>query len=378
MRTMSTSGLPLVVTHQVDPPSDWDDFVMECEPSHFEQTSWWANVESGDGWSARYVVGREGSRIAAGALVLVRRQNRLGRVGYVFRGPLIQSDLADPGRVRLSLSKTLKELAHDERLALLVVVPPYDGDDLARTFLDRGFLKHPPSLSPRGLPPGTITVDLEQGIGAVEQGYRRSLGQEIKRARKRGLLVEFGSAEDLEIFWSRHQDLCRRRGVKSNVPGFDYARRVWDEFHHRGRAWMFKAVLDGEVLCSLICLGVGKWFYAWRIGWLPGSEKAYPTQSAFARAIEVATDAGYRFFDFMEIHPDDVARIERKENANSPTAGITFFKLGFGGTIRKLPSTLDWFPNPILRLVMRGVGLRFFSSGWFKKHAGSPRYSGLR
>jgi Acetyltransferase (GNAT) domain/FemAB family len=365
MREMNKAESALAVICQADLPRGWDDFVMECEPSHFEQTSWWADVESEDGWNARYIVGREADRILAGAMVLVRRQNRIGRVGYLFRGPLIRSDLPAPARARNSLVAALKKLSRDEHLVVLVVVPAYNGNELADTLLDSGFLKHPPSLPPRGLPPGTITVDLRRGSGAIEQGYRRTLRWEITRAGKKGLNIELGTSLDLEIFWSRHQDLCRRRGVVSNVPGFDYARRVWHEFHQRGRAWMFKAVFNGEVLCSLICLGAGKWFYAWRIGWVAASENVYPTQSVYARAIRTATEAGYHFFDFMEIHPDDAARIKDGKGLNTPTSGVTFFKLGFGGEIRKLPPTLDWFSNPFLRLFMRGVGRHLFSSKRF-------------
>ncbi len=363
MREIDKAESPVAVTCQADLPRGWDDFVMECEPSHFEQTSWWAGVESEDGWNARYVVGREADRIVAGAMVLVRRQNRIGRVGYVFRGPLIRSNLQAPERARTALAAALKQFSRDERLVVLVVVPAYDGEGLANTLLDRGFLKHPTSLPPRSLPPGTITIDLRRGSAEIERGYRSSIRNQINRAARKGLKVELGTAQDLEVFWLRHQDLCRRRGVVSNVPGLDYARRVWHEFHQHGRAWMFNAMLDGEVLCSLICLGAGKWFYLWRIGWAPASAKIYPTQAVYARAIRTAKEAGYHFFDLMEIHPDDVARIERGEELNTPTSGVTFFKLGFGGEIRNLPPTLDWLPNPFLRLFMRAAGRRLFSKG---------------
>ena len=370
MGTMGTSKLPVIVTHQADPPADWDDFVMECDPSHFEQTSWWANVESVDGWSSRYIVGRVGNSIEAGAMVLVRRQGRIGKVGYIFRGPLLRREPAAAARARGLLVSGMKRLSRQERLVLLVVVPPYDGDVLARELLGRGFLRHPRLMSPRDLPPGTITIDLRPGYEAVARGYRHTLQKQVKRAARKGVEVSLGSAEELETFWERHQDLCRRRGVRSNIPSYDFARRAWSELHDRGRTWMFQAKLDGLVLCSLICLGAGKWFYAWRIGWLPDSEKAYPTQAAFCRAIEVATKEGYHFFDFLEIHPDDVRYFEQGIRPNTPTSGVTFFKLGFGGTVKELPPALDWFPNPILRLFMRGIGLRLLSCRWFPTRAG--------
>lgn len=364
---MSTVERPLAITFHADPPCDWDGFVMQCEPSHFEQTSWWANVESMDGWNAKYVVARDMGRIAAGAMVLVRRQNRLGRVGYIFRGPLTRPELSNSEHLQRSMATAVKSFVRRERLVLLTVVPAYDGTALASTFLKMGFLRHPRSLPPSDLPPGTITVDLRREPGVIEQSFHKTLRNQIRQARKKGVVVKLGTTEDLELFWERHLELCRRRGVVSNVPGFGFVRRVWQEFHPLGRAWLFNAILGEDVLCSTICLGVGNWFYAWRIGWAPRSEKFYSTQAADAQAIHTAAEAGYQFFDFMGIHPDEVASIERGENLNTPTSGITYFKMSFGGSVRTLPPTLDWFPNPVLRLFMRRVGLWLFSAVNFLK-----------
>ena len=360
---MSPADVPYTSTWDAHAPAGWDDFVEGCEPSHFEQTSWWGNVESGDGWSSKYLVVRGRSKIVAGAMVLTRRQHRLGKVGYAVRGPLTCREEADSEQVRTFLANALKTLARKEGLALLVVVPPYNGSALASTLLGAGFLEHPSSLPPSGLSPGTITVDLRRDLSQIEQGYRRTLRQEVNRAGQQGVVVNLGTADDLGLFWKLHLDLCQRRGATTNVPRFGYVTRVWQEFHRQGRAWLFNARLNDEIICSLMCLGVGQWFYAWRIGWAPDSRKVYPTQAAFARAIQTAREAGFQFFDFMQIHLADVAKFEHGGKPDSPTAGMTFFKLGFGGVARTLPPTLDWFPNPALRLVLRAGALRLLSSG---------------
>ena len=374
---MNMLDRPANVTFHVVPPADLDDFILACEPSHFEQMSRWASVEAGDGWSARYISERVDGRIDAGAMVLVRRQRPLGRVGYVFRGPSFRRDPIDPAKTRSHMTVALKELARRERLVLIVVVPPFGGEETASGFLDRRFLRHPPSLPPRGLPTGAATIDLRPGIGEVERGFRRSLKQEINRAVKKGLSVELGSAKDLEIFWSRHLELCRRRGVASNIPGLDYVRSVWEEFSRFGGAWMFNAALGGEVRCSRICLGAGKWFFAWRVGSAPDLEKAYPTQAALARAIATAVEAGYHFFDLLGIDWDEAVRIERGERPDTPTAGMTFFKLGMGGTVKKLPPTLDWYPHPVLRFIIGAFGRRLLSLHWLQKHANRRAHSDL-
>ena len=364
---MMRAQLASLVADHEGAPGDWNDFVARCDPSHFEQTSWWADVEAEDGWSARYLVIRDMGRIVAGVMVLVRQQRGVGRVGYVFRGPLIANEEAHSEQVPEHLVTSLKGFARKQGLALLVVVPPYDGAAVASALLNAGFLRHPEALPPSSLSPGTITVDLRRDVSQIERGYRRTLRQEISRARKEGVVVSLGTADDLGTFWERHLQLCRRRRVATNVPSLAYVRRVWHEFNRQDRAWLFEARLGGEVLCSLICLGVGRWFYAWRIGWAPDSVDAHPTQAVFAHAIRTAKEAGFHFFDFMEIHPDDVARILRGEPVRTPTAGMTFFKLGFGGSVRTFPPALDWYPNPAVRLFMRVAGARLAASGPFLK-----------
>ena len=360
--------LPLSVSFEDSIPSGWDDFAMKCEPAHFEQTSWWAAVESVDGWTAKYVVCRDGGQIVAGSLVLVRWRKWIGNVGYIFRGPLIRGDLEASGQVRAVLSAALKKFAHKEHLIVLVVVPGYDSASLVQFLHKQGFLIHAPMFPPKRLALGTLTIDLRQGYKAIEQNFRSTIKKQIKSAQKKGLDVKLGTEQDLARFWSKHLDLCERLGVSSNVPGFEYVCRVWREFHQCKRAWMFNVALDGKVLCSLICLATGSWFYAWRIGWTETPEKLYPTQLVYARAIQTAVEAGYNFFDFMDIDPKSAGNPQRGETAKKNSwamvfpksqlstikrgpSGMTFFKLGFGGQVRSFPPTLDWFPNPQVRLI---------------------------
>lgn len=59
----------------------------------------------------------------------------------------------------------------------------------------------------------------------------------------------------------------------------------------------------------------------------------------------------------LDIDPQVMAALQRGEKPEIPDAGITVFKLGFNGVVSALPPTLIWFPNPVIRLLFKGIGL---------------------
>jgi hypothetical protein len=361
MKSSEFSSFTVCLTHQY--PNGWNEFVLECEPSHFEQTSWWGQVEATDGWSPRYAVIWRNGLIQGGALVLVRRMRRLGWVGYCTRGPLWRRDACDQARLLIELRTALTGLARKERLRLLVVTPPYEGDAVFASLQEGGFLLHPHVVPPSGLSQGTITVDLKRAPAEIEQRFRRTTRQEVARGRRKGVVISQGGAGDIASFWDLHLALCRRRQVASNVPGAGYVLRAWEELDRQGYARLYKAHVGGSLVCSLICFTVGTWCYAWRIGWSGEHADCFPTKVMYAHVMQQAAQEGLQYFDFMGVDWQDVIALEHGDTSYvSPTLGVTIFKLGFGGMPRKIAPTLDWFPNAAMRLSMRLVGQRFFSS----------------
>ncbi len=249
------------------PPPGWEDFVLQRPYPHFEQSSHWAATESQDGWESRYAYRLDDRGIEAGALILAKPVRRIGRVGYVFRGPVVRDGDISKTSVHGAASDLLKQAAGKMGLRLLVVVPPYDGEAWSAHALQTGFSLHPSRLPPTGLSRATISVDLAKTPERLEQSFRRSTRQEIKLGRKAGITVETGGAANLDEFWNLHEELCRRRGVRSNVPSLEYVRTLWTQFNAANRIWLFRARHAANTLCSLLCVRAGSICYAWRIGW---------------------------------------------------------------------------------------------------------------
>ncbi len=345
-------------------PPDWDRFVERCDPPHFEQSSSWARVEEEDGWLPGYVIVRDDTSIQAGAQVLTRAAGWLGRVGYVVRGPL-QLPQGDRAEDTIdAICRGLCAYARQERLSLLVVSPPFRGHAAAavmkRSF---GFANHPNNLPPAHLPDGVLLIDVARPYFEVRKDIRRTTRQEIARGIRSGIKVCERAAEGLDVFWSLHQSLCRRRGVASNVPGLPYVRKLWAEFQTRSMARLFTAEVDDKPVAALICITSGAWFHAWRIGWSGEVPASHPAKVLLAHAIETAAREGYSFFDLGGLDIELARRIEAGGCCSIVRdAGITLYKLGFGGAIQELPPTVDFVPNPVLRQVYRFGGSRLLRS----------------
>lgn len=337
------------------PPPGWEDFVLHRPYPHFEQSSHWAATEAQDGWEARYASHQDDRGIAAGALILAKSVRRVGRVGYVFRGPVVRPSHAPDTPALDAASDLLRQAANAMALRLIVVVPPYDGGAWSIRARLNGFSLHPPRLPPTGLSAATMTVDLAKPPERLEQSFRRSTRQEIKLGRKAGITVDTGGAADLDEFWTVHEELCRRRGVRSNVPSLDYVRALWANFHAANRIWLFRARHASQPLCSLLCVRAGSICYAWRIGWNGMEPENFPTKVLYAEAMRHVAEAGCTHFDFMQIDPAVAQVLRQGGKSRHRDAGLTLFKLGFAGDIVPLPPTLVWLPNPALRLLARHV-----------------------
>src|SRR5262245_2550759 len=67
---------------------DWDEYLLAHPCGQFQQSTLWARVKAAEGWSVARIELRQAGRLAGGAQILHRR-SRLGRFGYVAKGPIV-------------------------------------------------------------------------------------------------------------------------------------------------------------------------------------------------------------------------------------------------------------------------------------------------
>jgi hypothetical protein len=124
---------------------DWDSFLDRCPGGHHEQTSLWGEVKGCYGWLPLRIVVSRGNRIVGGVQLLIRSLGRWGRIGYIARGP--SAVYSDPELIDFIIAQ-LDRAAVREKLAYLVVMPPYNGRVFEPGLIRLGFRRKPNHLHP--------------------------------------------------------------------------------------------------------------------------------------------------------------------------------------------------------------------------------------
>lgn len=308
------------------------------------------------GWQSHYVTVRLERRLVGGAMVLVRRSGRFGRVGYVCRAPLLRPEAGHADVLAQAVLTELKAFAKTNGLRVLIVAVPYRGQGMIPVMRALGYVDHPWGMPPSRLPNGTIVHNCQVPREEMLASFRRSTRQEINRGLKRGFRMRMGGEGDLPAFWDMVVSLCRRRNASPNIPGLEYVRRVWRTLSPSGSARLYVGEVNDSVVTSLMCIRQGNWLFAWRIGWSGEHAEAFPTKSLYWQVMQAAAAEGVVHLDFMDLNMNDVRAAQATAGADPPKSagfGVNFFKLGFGGTIIELPTAMDYFPNPLIRGVMR-------------------------
>jgi lipid II:glycine glycyltransferase (peptidoglycan interpeptide bridge formation enzyme) len=345
-KTVSLDGRKFEVSWN-DSPEDraWDDFVLAQPDGHHEQTSLWGSVRATLGWTVRRVLIRERGAVIGGAQVQLRTVRRLGRWAYITFGPVVAGHDAS---VETLLLAELKNFLRRKRALYLLAQLPYDAHPLGERMLGNGFIKAPLALAPSNMK-ATLLLDLKKSEEQLLAEMRSTTRHQIRQGLKRGLVVEQGSAADLDEFWKLMCALCARRKTTPNPSSPEFFHALWKKFYPRGWMQVFVAKHAGKTVASAVAFPFGDRFRVWKIGWDGAHAELRPNQMLYWTMICAAKKQGCRHFDFVNIEPGEAG-------------GPTEFKLGFGGEVTTLPGVFCHFTNPLVRAGMRGGLVRLLNS----------------
>ncbi|MEP7004041.1 MAG: peptidoglycan bridge formation glycyltransferase FemA/FemB family protein [Chloroflexota bacterium] len=309
-----------------DAPGDWDAIAADGPGGHVMQSTAWARIREGQGWTAEFV-----RPAGAHALVLWRPLPGGRRFGYCPRGPIARpAQLADALRALAAYAKTARGAL------VLKVDPERTSDDAAAPLRAAGFTRGPdiqPVVATLLLP---LVRTEDELLAAMEKDTRWS----IRQPEKRGVTIYPGTTdEDLDAFYDLYSATGKRAGFITRTAS--YYRTVWRTLINAGLATLWLAQLDDRPVAGSM---------AWHCGdrelYMYGAtneagRKVYAAYGLVWRAITEAKKRGAVTFDFGGIPADP-------DDASDPMHGPYLFKKGFGGTVTHWVGAHDSVPRPLL------------------------------
>ena len=308
-----------------DAPDGWDAAAAHGPGGHVMQSSAWAAIREGQGWTAEFL-----RPAGAHALVLWRPLPGGMRFGYCPRGPIAST---------AQLPDAFRALAAHARATpgalVLKVDPERTAEDAGGALRDAGFKKGPdiqPVVATLVL---ALTKTDEDLLAGVDKDTRWS----IRQPEKRGVTIYQGTTdEDLDAFYDLYAVTGRRAGFITRSAS--YYRTVWRTLIAAGLATLWLAEHGDRPVAGSM---------TWRCGdrelYMYGAtndagRKVYAAYGLLWRAISDARQRGANTFDFGGIPVDPT-------NERDPMHGPYLFKKGFGGTVRHWIGAHDSVPRPL-------------------------------
>ncbi len=319
----------------------WDLFVQSNPSGFHEQTGAWAASKSLEGWKPLRIVFMDDQRIRGGFQILLKKKKFAGTIGFLNKGPLIDSD--DPPLKEKIISE-LKRAAKNFHLKILIISPP--GGGYSALF---GFDKYDfPENKVFTIIDTTLEIDLRKPSESLLNDLRKTLRNTIRHLE--GLKFRSGKFEEIGLFFNLMLETCRRQDVSPNPSSPEIFETMWKNFSPDDMMRLYFIEKENEIIAGAIMLLIRDRFIIWKIGWNGKYTKSNPNAALFWYSIMLAKEEGFKVFDFASVDMKTSEQIrDQKKLPREIISTPTFFKLGFGGEIVRLPGSIIYFPNFLIK-----------------------------
>lgn len=342
----------------------WDAFLESVPQGQFQQSSAWGQYKQTQGWNvSRLILGING-RIAGGFQILWK-STRLGRIGYVSKGPVLNQE--DPELVTL-LARRLRHQAAKLGIQAVIAQPPDFSHRMAEALLREGFRQG----QPLNIIEATSLLDLTPGTEPLEKRLNGSVRRNLRRAARAGVVVREGTGDEVSLFYDLMAATCARRGVTPNPPNRAATEALWQSMARHGKARLSFALCQGEVVAGKFSILFGNRYSSFKVGWNGRHSRSHPNELLEMEGLQWAQANGYLLADWVGI--SRAAAVAALEGRNLEEVGIRAsdrFIMRFGGRPFLLPYPCVWIRNPVLRQCYRLAEPALVAVKSWRKHAAS-------
>ena len=316
----------------------WESFLSESKEKTFLQSWNWGEFNSIMGnqiW--RWGIFENDALISVALVVKIVAKR--GTFLLVPHGPVTQQKAESRKAEALkSLLEELKKTGQKEKADFIRISPIWErNEENIKIFKNLEFRESPIHIHPEI----TWELNIEPAEGELLKGLRKTTRYLIRQAQKNSDLEieQSGNLKDLEIFDKLYQEIAKRR--QFTPFSFEYLQNEFLAFNSDNQISIFLGKYQNEIAASGIFIfwqNIG--FYHHGASSLRYS-KIPVSHLLLWEAIKEAKRRDCQKFNFWGIAPL-TPQTQLPISKSHPWAGLTVFKMGFGGYQKEYVKTQDF------------------------------------
>jgi lipid II:glycine glycyltransferase (peptidoglycan interpeptide bridge formation enzyme) len=308
----------------------WENFLLQCSEKTFLDSWNWGEFQK----KMEEKIWRFGiyeNRELIGVALAINIKAKRGTFLFVPHGPNIKYEVKSKNYEVLEiLTDKLKEIAKEEKASFIRIAPIWEkSEENIKIFKRFSFREAPIHIHPEL----TWELDIDFSEEELLMGMRKTTRYLIKQAEKNPE-IEIIKSADLEKFSSLLNKTAQRHHF---IPfSSDYLKNQLSCFSPDNEIVIFLGKYKGEIISSAIMIYWQKIGFYHHGASLPQNNKIPVSYLLQWEAIKEAKNRGCRKYNFWGIAP--CLPTGRQKH---PWAGLTLFKMGFGGYRKEYLKTQD-------------------------------------
>ena len=324
---------------EIENKKEWESFLLQCVEKTFLQSWNWGefNREMGERvWRFGFYSGEN----LIGAALVFKVSARRGTFLFIPHGPVFISGLPERDKkeiLELTLIR-LNEIAREEKACYIRVSPILSKNEANdNIFIDLGFRQAPIHMHPEVTWELDITPSEEKLLASMRKTTRYLIRQAEKNPDIE--IIKSDKIEDLKLFWPVYLETAKRHHFV--VFSEKYLQTEFDSFIKDKELLLFLGKYKGEVVSAAIFVfWQGTCFYH-HSGSLSKYNKIPVSYLLQWEAIKEARHRDCRTYNFWGIAPEVETETDAQKSKH-PWAGLSLFKMGFGGYKKTYVKTQDF------------------------------------
>lgn len=322
---------------EINNKNTWEDFLAQCEEKTFLSSWNWGEFQEKQGNKIWRLGIYENQELIASALVIKIKAKR-GTFLFVPHGPnLIEQRTTNREQVLKILLNTLKEIGKKEKASFIRIAPIWDkNEENINLFKKLGFKDAPIHIHPE--------VTWELNIIPSEEKLLMNMRKTTRYLIRQGLknkdieIIKSQNIEDLKIFNEIYQKTAARH---SFVPfSLEYLRNQFSAFKPDEQISIFLAKYKEKIISGTIIVFWQNIAFYHHSASLSKYRKIPVSYLLQWEVIKEAKRRGCQGYNFWGITPEIKDKFQVSKSKHS-WAGLTLFKMGFGGYRKEYVKTQD-------------------------------------